>query len=237
MNKSLYPILLTMIILSCKPAVQPTGHKVTASMDTIYRASKAGSMSVYYATLTLCNQNNSDIYFLAEVMSEFSISDTSSARLIYLAKMYDSLKGAGNDIFMSEFYYQGYNQIPDSYHNGILLSDGYSRGVKFSEVIAPGIAQPGEFTGANTAHLIEKRGCYKIRANQCIKLNIVLTDFSFQRRFFLFKKYVREKAITSADVGLYINFKFTGDKHGDTLHNVFFDIKSDMIDKILLEPE
>ena len=178
MNKSLYPILLTMIILSCRPAVQPTGHKVTASMDTIYRASKAGSMSVYYATLTMCNQNNSDIYFLADTYAEIDIGDTSSFWLLNLAKMYDSLKDSGNDIFMSTFYYQGYSQIPDSYQRSILLTDGYFTGVRYTEIITPGIAQPGEFTGPNTVHLADKRRYFKIDANECIKLNFVLTDFS-----------------------------------------------------------
>ncbi len=212
-------------------------------MDTIYRASRTGSMSVYYATLTLCNQNSSDIYLLAGTNTEFGISDTSAAWLIYLAKMYDSLKDAGNDVFMSDFYYKGYEQIPDSYHSvimpdgSIIMTDGYNRGVKFSEIIAPGIAQPGEFLSANTAHLDGKSGYYKIGANECIKLNFVFNDFLNQRFTFLFEKYIKEHAITSADVGLYINFKFTGNKHGDTLHNVFFDIKSDMIDKILLETE
>lgn len=206
-------------------------------MDTIYRASKAGSMSVYYATLTMCNQNNSDIYFLADTYAEIDIGDTSSFWLLNLAKMYDSLKDSGNDIFMSTFYYQGYSQIPDSYQRSILLTDGYFTGVRYTEIITPGIAQPGEFTGPNTVHLADKRRYFKIDANECIKLNFVLTDFSSQRDLSLLKKYIRENAITSIEAGLYINFKFTGDTDGDTLHNVFFDIKSDMIDKILLEPE
>lgn len=236
MYKTIHVMLLVMIFVSCKQKREPIFSAVTAEIDTIYRASAEGKSKVYYATFTLCNENNIDIYVVANAIASVDIGDTDPRSLKTMDEWYDRLDKNGDFYFISKFYYQGYDSIPDSNRFNITVTQCYRLGSKSKDVIRAGIVLPEEFLKVNSAYL-DKTGKYcKIGARSCIKINVVLKDSWNRRSLSLFYKYVTENAMPTSGAGLYINFKFTDDDR-EILHNIFYDIRSPMIDKLILHPQ